>query len=318
MERLHEVQDAVSHLPRILRDVAGMLAITTAVLWVATTLWGWVLLGAVAVAGWRVVRARLFRVSIQGDVAVVTGAAGRMGSSMAIELARRGCRVALIDNDAVKLRHLEATLTEHGYAASFHSYIVDVTEREAVYDAAEQILSDMGRVSLLFPLASVKRCHAFSDCPDVGFLRALDVSVAASFYLCRAFLPGMIDRNRGWVVDIVPMCSVLASTGMMDVSVPNAANTAFIGGLRNEMKALGRGVRVVSCIANVSARYPSRVLPPVSHAVVASRAVEAVVGNEDFVYAPFQGGCLPALQVLPFPIYEFIVRILGLDAFKQY
>eukprot|EP01061_Rhynchopus_euleeides_P028558 TRINITY_DN46568_c0_g1_i1.p1 TRINITY_DN46568_c0_g1~~TRINITY_DN46568_c0_g1_i1.p1 ORF type:complete len:206 (+),score=80.90 TRINITY_DN46568_c0_g1_i1:90-620(+) len=176
----------------------------------------------------------------------------------------------------------------------------------------------MGRASILLPLTSIKRGFSFSDCPDVAFLRSLDVTVAATFWMCRAFLPGMVDRNKGWIVNIAPLSATLMSTGMLDVAVPYASASALASALRAEMKALNRSIKVVSCTANLGARYPTLAAPPVSHDEVAARVVSAIAAGEEFVCMPSAAVVIPVLQLLPHPLYEGIARLLGLDAFKPY
>ena len=317
MERIHELRGAAQHLSTDIKEGILALSVLAGALLLLDHLWWWILYAAAAAACYRTFRARCLRASLRGEVAVVAGAGGRLGRAFAHELARQGCHLALLDADAGRLQALEAALEAEGRGAMVRSFAVDVTDRAALYDVADHILREMGRVGVVVPLATLRGGYSFSDCPDVAFLSALDVRVGSAFYLARAFLPAMVDRNKGWLVHVAPVAAELFSTGQLDTAVAAASASGLFSAIRNEMKALSRSVRVVTCVANTAARAPcAAAVPAAAPGDVAARTVQAMLSGEEFVYVPFTAALLPWLRVLPFTVFEYAARMLGLDAFR--
>src|SRR3990167_4788691 len=89
----------------------------------------------------------------KNKVAAITGAASGMGRTLALELARRGCHLALSDiNEAGLLE--TANLARH-FGVKVTTTRLDVGSREAVFGWADQVVADHGRVNLIFNNAGV-------------------------------------------------------------------------------------------------------------------------------------------------------------------
>ena len=90
---------------------------------------------------------------IHGRRALITGAAGGIGSGLASELARRGARLVLWDVDADGLQRLRAELERDGHAVD--SYVCDLTDRQQIADTAAQTLADGGPIDILVNNAGI-------------------------------------------------------------------------------------------------------------------------------------------------------------------
>ncbi|NIF12953.1 SDR family NAD(P)-dependent oxidoreductase, partial [Burkholderia sp. Ax-1735] len=88
-----------------------------------------------------------------GKVAAITGAGSGMGRSLAVELARRGCEVALADVNDVGLAGTAAACAQHGVRVSTRR--LDVADRDAVFAWADFVRAEHGKVNLVFNNAGV-------------------------------------------------------------------------------------------------------------------------------------------------------------------
>jgi NAD(P)-dependent dehydrogenase (short-subunit alcohol dehydrogenase family) len=127
---------------------------------------------------------------LQGKVAIVTGAAGGIGSAVAQLFAQHGARVHGFDlRDAAPMAGVACTR-------------VDVTDADAVSAAIAQVQSDAGRVDVLVNNAGA---DVFADplaAGDDDWQRCIDLNLKAAWLTSRAVLPGMIAQRAGSIVNI--------------------------------------------------------------------------------------------------------------------
>jgi NAD(P)-dependent dehydrogenase (short-subunit alcohol dehydrogenase family) len=153
-----------------------------------------------------------------GRVAVVTGAAGGIGSAVSAALAAAGFTVAALDVRADAARAVAARLPGgHGYGA-------DVTDGASVRAAADRIRAELGDPWLLVNAAGVFSIQRLPDLDEAEWDRILDTNLKGPFLTCREFLPAMISARDGCIVNI-------ASTAGVRGGRERAAYCASKGGL---------------------------------------------------------------------------------------
>jgi meso-butanediol dehydrogenase / (S,S)-butanediol dehydrogenase / diacetyl reductase len=174
-----------------------------------------------------------------GRVAVVTGAAGGIGSAVSATLAGAGFTVACLDSRAAAARDVAAGLPgARGYGA-------DVADAASVRAAARAVRSELGDPWLLVNAAGVFSIQLLPDLDEAEWDRLIDTNLKGPFLTCREFLPAMIAAQDGCVVNI-------ASTAGVRGGRQRAAYCASKGGLVQLTRSLaidhGRdGVRV-NCV----------------------------------------------------------------------
>jgi NAD(P)-dependent dehydrogenase (short-subunit alcohol dehydrogenase family) len=174
-----------------------------------------------------------------GRVAVVTGAAGGIGSAVSAALAAAGFAVACLDSRAAGARDVAAALPgARGYGA-------DVSDAPSVRAAAQAIRSELGDPWLLVNAAGVFSIQRVPDLDEAEWDRLIDTNLKGPFLTCREFLPAMIAAGDGCIVNI-------ASTAGVRGGRQRAAYCASKGGLVLLTRSLaidhGRdGVRV-NCV----------------------------------------------------------------------
>lgn len=144
-------------------------------------------------------------VSLEGRVALVTGAAGTMGLATVRALLGDGLRVAMADVDDKRLAQLAAGLGTAAFPAAF-----DVSDPESVEAAFERIERALGPIDVLVNNAGILSNNKAAETSPGEWRRVLSVNLDGAFYLSRLVLPGM--KTRGWG-RIVNVCSLAMKSG---------------------------------------------------------------------------------------------------------
>jgi len=180
---------------------------------------------------------------LNNRVAVVTGAGSGIGRSLAKALAAKGCRLALSDVNEMGLAETAAACKD----TEVRTYILDVSDRDAIYAHADQVVNDFGAVNLIINNAGVALNASVREMTDDDFKWVMDIDFWGVAHGTRAFLPHLIESGDGHVVNI---SSVFGLIGVPKQSAYNAAKFAvrgFTEALRQEMKLENQPV-AVSCV----------------------------------------------------------------------
>ncbi len=182
----------------------------------------------------------LFR--LDGQVALVTGAAGGIGGLASRVLAEAGAHVALADLDGGAADLMAEKLASEGLATS--AYQVDVTDEQEVSQAIEAIIAAHGRIDVLINNAGTAKRMPSEDMPLDAWQRVIDVNLTGVFLCAREAGKHMLDAGRGSVVNLA---SIMGHVG--GALYGNIAYHASKGAVVNLTRALAvewgaRGVRV--------------------------------------------------------------------------
>ena len=121
----------------------------------------------------------------KGQVAVITGAAQGIGAALALDLARRGCDLALADVDSVSLAATAATARAAGVKVSEHR--LDVSDAAAVANFPVAVLEQHGRANLLFNNAGVALMGTFEQVSLEEFEWLLGINLFGVVRMTKAF-----------------------------------------------------------------------------------------------------------------------------------
>lgn len=149
----------------------------------------------------------------EGRTAVVTGAGNGIGLAAAGKLAECGFQVVATDRD-------EASLQRAGLPASVAARRLDVTDGEAV----KRLAAEFGDADVLVNCAGIVQIGAILDATDVDLDLGIDVNFRSMWRTVRAFLPGMVERRSGAIVNVSSIgSSVKAMKGRFIYSATKAA-----------------------------------------------------------------------------------------------
>ncbi|WP_410647086.1 SDR family NAD(P)-dependent oxidoreductase [Amycolatopsis sp. cmx-4-54] len=183
--------------------------------------------------------------SFTDKVVVITGAGSGIGKALAIELARRGARLALSDVDAVRAAGTVAECEKAGATAK--AYALDVADRDAVLAHAEEVAVDFGGANVVVNNAGVALGATVEEMTWDDYDWLMGINLGGVVNGTKAFLPQVIASGDGHVVNV---SSVFGFIGVPTQSAYNAAKfgvRGFTEALRQEMLIARHPVKV-SCV----------------------------------------------------------------------
>lgn len=166
-----------------------------------------------------------------GKTALVTAAAAGIGRASALRLASEGARVIATDVD-------ERGLHELSKVASIEPRCLDVTDGVAIRKLAEEC----SMVDVLFNCVGIVHSGTVLECSEEQWHRAITVNVTSCFGMIKAFLPGMLERRSG---SIINMSSIVSSLKGAPNRFSYMATKAAIIGITKSVAAdfVGQGIR---------------------------------------------------------------------------
>lgn len=178
--------------------------------------------------------------SFAGKVAAITGAGSGIGRALALELARRGCRVALSDIDAGALAATVQLVTVAGGHAS--SAQVDVADRAAVRAWADACRRDHGQVNLVFNNAGVALAAPAETVRAEDFDWVMGINFWGVVHGTQAFLPHLRASGEGHIVNISSVFGIIAMPTQSAYNASKFAVRGYTEALRMELELEGAPV----------------------------------------------------------------------------
>ncbi|MDR2257590.1 MAG: SDR family oxidoreductase [Treponema sp.] len=257
--------------------------------------------------------------TVKDKLVLITGAASGIGRLMALDFAGRGARVAVWDMNGEALKTLEAEARSRGVFIT--AMVCDVSDRNAVYRQAAALLGDLGPVDILINNAGVVSGFPLLETPDEKIIKTFSVNVLAVFWTCKAFLPVMIKRNTGHIVNIASAAGIIGVMGLADYSASKFAVFGFDEAVRMELRRLGSAVRTtVVCpffidtgmFHGVQTRFPL-LLPIIKSEYAARKIVAAVLKNRNRLIMPPFVYLIYLLRLLPVAILDAAAAFFGIS-----
>lgn len=183
--------------------------------------------------------------STTGRVAVVTGAGSGIGRALALELARRGCRLAISDIDPERLASTVADCEDRG--ARVLAGTVDVSDRAAVDAHSEAVARRFGGAHLVFNNAGIAYVGPATTQSPEDVQRVLDVNLWGVIHGTQAFLPQLIASGDGHLVNISSLFGLMTVPSHSAYCASKFAVRGYTEAVATEMAAARRPVRV-SCV----------------------------------------------------------------------
>src|SRR5580692_9307279 len=181
--------------------------------------------------------------TLAGKTAFVTAAGQGIGRATALAFAAAGARVIATDVDGEKLRGLKS--------ASISVESLNVLDAAAIAAAAQ----DTGPIDILFNCAGVVHQGTLLDATEADWSFAFDLNCRSMFRTMQAFLPGMLARGRGAIVNMASVASSLK--GVPNRFIYSASKAAVIGMTRSvAADYVTRGIRA-NCLCPGTVQTPS-------------------------------------------------------------
>lgn len=161
--------------------------------------------------------------SLEGKIALVTGASYGIGFAIAEGFARAGAKIVFND--------INKELVEKGVQAykdagiNARGYVCDVTSEEQVNDMVARIGKEVGDIDILVNNAGIIKRIPMHEMSAAAFRQVIDIDLNGPFIVAKAVIPSMMKRRKGKIINI---CSMMSELGRETVSAYAAAK----GGLK--------------------------------------------------------------------------------------
>ena len=162
--------------------------------------------------------------SLQGRVAVVTGASKGIGREIAIALGSAGARVVLVARKADLLEQAAAVMREQNIDAA--AFSADIGDEQQVEQLAADVASRFGKIHILVNNAGINVRKNLLDFSLEEWHRVMETNLTGVFLMCRAFLPLMKGQGYGRVINV---CSTLSHVALPARTAYAASKAGLLG-----------------------------------------------------------------------------------------
>ncbi len=254
---------------------------------------------------------------LRGKNVLITGGALGMGRSLARLLLQEGCRVAVVDIREADLAEAVEDLSRYG---EIGSYICDISDREKVYALAERVKREFGAIDILVNNAGIVKSNPFLEKPDEVIERTIAVNLMAQFWTMKAFLPGMVEKKEGHVVNMASAGGLLGVPYISDYAASKFAVVGLTESLRQEFKLAGlRKIRFTYVCPNTvgtgmfdgAKQVKGTKLLAADDVTV--KIVEGIKKNRSFIGVPWSVYLVPLTKAItPIPVLDLFNRVMGI------
>jgi len=184
--------------------------------------------------------------SLEGKVALITGAAGGIGLAVSKRLHDEGARVALLDLAKTPLDRLTKGIDPSGTATA--SVFCDITQEDDVRRAVEEVVRRFGSIQILISNAGIAPMSAFLETELELFDRVMAVNVRGSFMVARECARVMARASAGCIVQIASTCAFAsgASRNLSAYNMSKAAVRQMVASLAGELAPHGIRVNAIA------------------------------------------------------------------------
>ena len=161
--------------------------------------------------------------SLEGKVALVTGASYGIGFAIASAFAEQGAKICFNDINQELVDKGMAAYAEKGIKA--HGYVCDVTNEAQVNEMVATIEKEVGTIDVLVNNAGIIKRIPMHEMSAAEFRQVIDIDLNGPFIVAKAVIPSMMKKRAGKIINI---CSMMSELGRETVSAYAAAK----GGLK--------------------------------------------------------------------------------------
>lgn len=162
--------------------------------------------------------------SLQGKIAIITGAGKGIGRATALTLAKQGVSLGLIARTKADLQAVAEEVSAHGVRVEIAT--ADITDNAQVEQAIDQLYKALGKFDILINNAGIAKFGGFLDLTIEEWERIIRVNLFGMYYVTRAVLPKLIEQKSG---DIINISSTAGEKGGAAMSAYSASKFGVMG-----------------------------------------------------------------------------------------
>ena len=186
--------------------------------------------------------------AIRGAAAAVTGAAGGIGRALALELAARGCDLALADRDEAGLQSVAAEIAKATTTKSQQRKVsvhrVDVGEPAEIADFAQAATAAHPGLNIVVNNAGVALLGRFTEIDQAQFDWLMNINFWGVVHSTRAFLPHLSRQREAHLVNLSSIFGIVAPPGQTAYAAAKFAVRGFSESLRHELQMAGSPIKL--------------------------------------------------------------------------
>jgi NAD(P)-dependent dehydrogenase (short-subunit alcohol dehydrogenase family) len=209
--------------------------------------------------------------TLEGKVAIVTGAGRGLGQVMTLGLLEAGARVAAVEIDAPALEETENGADQRGAGERIQGVVADITRDDSAPKIVRATTEHFGRLDILINNAGINTSLLRPEGQPVGkfwevtpteFRRVIDVNVVAVFLMTRAALPVLLKQGWGRIINVTTSLDTMYRAGMQPYGGSKAANEAHLLAMAQELEGSGVSANVLVPGGAANTRLVSRAQEP--------------------------------------------------------
>ncbi|KAG8628662.1 hypothetical protein KVT40_002527 [Elsinoe batatas] len=257
------------------------------------------------------------KVDWEEEVVLITGGSSGLGRVIADTYAMRGVGVAVLDVQPF----YESGQGEKEGGVRF--YEVDVGDEAAVREVRARVEKDLGPPTVLINNAGIVNGKTLLEVESKALEKNFRVNLLSHFYILRAFLPGVIERNSGTVVTVASVLGDLGASQLSDYTAAKAGLIAMHTSLRSELADAGHDqIKTIlvkpgqlSTPLFKGVQTPSSFMGPVVEPIDLAQAIVAKIdaGQSGVIALPLYADCIEWLSVLPYGTQKVMRWLSGVD-----
>lgn len=176
--------------------------------------------------------------SFGNKTVIVTGASIGIGKATALEFAKQGANVGIVDVNAEGLDLVKDEIEKIG--ANVSAYICDISDEKRVHEVAAAMIKEYGRIDILVNNAGIWRFfNPFLETESREWKKMIDVNILGTMYFSQAVLGGMIENGYGRIINVGSVAGVYGNANMTPYSMTKGAVSSFTKALAKEVAQYG-------------------------------------------------------------------------------
>ena len=191
--------------------------------------------------------------SLNGKVALVTGASRGIGKAIALELGRQGAAVAgtaTTENGALSIGEF---LAQEGIKGK--GYVLNVVDEAQMQRVVETVQAEQGAIGILVNNAGITRDNLLMRMKDSEWDEIMDTNLKAVFRLCRLVVRDMMRARDGRIINVTSVSGEMGNPGQTNYAAAKAGVMGFSKSLAREIGSRNITVNCVAPAANAPGRF---------------------------------------------------------------
>ncbi|NP_001156151.1 epidermal retinal dehydrogenase 2-like [Acyrthosiphon pisum] len=257
------------------------------------------------------------RKDVRGQVVLITGSARGLGRELCLTFHQLGASIVCVDIDE-EGNEITAEMIR-GQGGTVRAFTLDITDREKIVSMHEAVKRELGPVDILVNNAAVVKTNIYVNSETDELVRKIiDVNILGQFWMNKEILPSMLNRNKGHIVSISSLISMIGTHSLSAYTASKWGVTGMMEALDQELNMLNSKVVLTTVCpyfmdsneditTNISISFP---VIPLN--VICNSTVDGILKNKKMFTIPgFLFLAMMFYKILPSKLQYQMQKLLG-------